>query len=99
MWQRQITTEQLDKVFGKAYGIGVDFTVLDKIEPVLDGQVALGKNGELVLRGYYATHPNQVSFEQSYLYEGIGWKLFGFGFNIKKSEQAAAETAPRPGAT
>lgn len=98
-WQRQVTTEQLDQVFGKAYGIGVDLTVLDKIEPVLDGQVALGKNGELVLRGYYATRPDQVSFEQSYVYEGIGWKLLGFGFNIKKPEQAAPGVAPHPGAT
>lgn len=98
-WQRQVTTEQLDKVFGKAYGMGVDLTVLDKMEPVLDGQVALGKNGELVLRGHYATRPDQVSFEQSYVYEGTGWKLLGFGFNIKKSEQLAPGMPSHPSTT
>ena len=99
LWQRQVTTEQLDQAFGKVYGIGEDLTMLDKIEPVIDGHPALGEHGELVLRGYYPTRPNQVSFEQKYVYEGTGWKLFGFGFNIRKPEQAAPGTASQPGAT
>jgi hypothetical protein len=99
MWQRQITTQQMDDAFGKVYGIGADFTVLDKVQPVIEGNPALGEHGELVLKGYYPTQPNQVDFKQSYLYEGIGWKLYGFSFNIIKAKPAASAAPLQPGAS
>jgi hypothetical protein len=99
MWQRQVTTRQMDDAFGKAYGIGVDLTVLDKLESIIEGKPTLGEHGELVLKGHYPTRPDQVSFEQKYLYEGIGWKLFGVSFNISKPTPATPAAALQPGAT
>ena len=45
--------------------------------------IGIGEHGELILKGYFPTKPDQVYFEQKYLYEGLGWKLFGFSINVK----------------
>jgi hypothetical protein len=83
MWQRQFTTEKFNEVFGKFFGSGMDFTVLDGFEPIVEPVAALGENGELILQGYFPTKPNQVHFVQKYIYEGVGWKLYGFSFETK----------------
>jgi hypothetical protein len=83
LWQRQYTTEKLNETFGKLFDVGVDLTVLDGLDPVLDPVSALGDNGELVLTGTFPTQPNKVHFEQTYIYEGIDWKLLGLHINIK----------------
>jgi len=82
MWQEQITTEKLDEVFGKIYGSGLDFTVLDNLEPVIEPVSALGENGELILKGYFPSTPNPVHFEHKYVYDSSGWKLLGFNYQI-----------------
>lgn len=83
LWQKHITTEELDNVFGVTYGAGMDLTILDNIEPIIDPVAGLDEDGMLVLTGHFPTKPDQVHFEQTYLYEGIGWKLYGFFFDIK----------------
>jgi hypothetical protein len=83
LWQRQFTTEKFNEVFGKIYDSGLDLTVLDGFEPIVEPVSNLGEHGELVLKGYFPTKPKQVQFEQKYIYEGIGWKLFGFSFETK----------------
>jgi len=83
LWRRQFTTEKFNEVFGKTFDAGWDLIVLDKDEPVIEPVLSLGEHGELVLKGYFPTKPKQVNFEQKYLYEGVDWKLFGFGIDIK----------------
>lgn len=86
-WQRQFTQEKLDEAFGSVYGKGLDFTALERVEPVIEPPTGLGDNGELVLKGYFPAGPNRLHFEQTYLYEGVGWKLLGFSFNFKGAEE------------
>lgn len=83
LWQRQFTTEKFNVVFGKAFDSGWDLIVLDKVEPVIEPVSGLGEHGELVLKGYFPTKPKPINFEQKYVYEGIDWKLFGFGIEVK----------------
>jgi hypothetical protein len=83
LWQRQFTTEKLNEVFGKTFDVGLDFTVFDRIEPIIEPVVALGEHGELVLKGYFPTKPKQMHFEQNFIYEGVDWKLFGFSIETK----------------
>lgn len=83
LWQKQITTAKLDEIFGKIYDADLNLAVVDNFEPVIEPVSALGQNGELVLKGYFPTKPNQVHFQQKYIYEGADWKLFGFSFDIK----------------
>jgi hypothetical protein len=83
LWQRQITTEKFNEVFGRTFDSGLDFTVLDNVEPIIEPVLTLGEHGELVLKGYFPTKPKPINFEQKYLYEGVNWKLFGFSIEIK----------------
>ncbi|MEN6319554.1 MAG: hypothetical protein ABFD82_12455 [Syntrophaceae bacterium] len=82
LWQKQFTIEKFEEAFGKVYKFGLDFTILDGYEPIIEPVSALGENGELILKGYFPTKPNKVDFEQKYIYEGVDWKLYGFKFNI-----------------
>jgi len=83
MWQQQFTPEKFEQSFGMMYDKGVDLTMLENLEPEIEPVSALGENGELVLKGQFPTQPSQVHFEQKFIYEGLGWKLFGFHINIK----------------
>lgn len=83
MWQRQAAPDQFNEAFGSVFGKGLDLTVLNGFDPSIEPVSGLGENSELVLKGYFPTQPKQVHFEQKYIYEGLGWKLFGFSFNVK----------------
>jgi hypothetical protein len=83
LWQKQFTIEKFEEAFGKVYNFGADFTTLDSVEPIIEPVSALGEHGELILKGYYPTKPNQVYFEQKFIHEGVDWKLYGFKFDIR----------------
>ena len=83
LWQRQVTIDELNAAFGGFYDAGVDLTVLNNYSPRFNSRPSIDENGVLVIAGHYPTEPNQVYFEQSYVYEGLGWKLIGFKINIK----------------
>lgn len=83
LWQDEVTVETLDQAFGSAYGTGLDFTVFDHFEPIIEPVTGLAEYEMLVLTGYFPTEPDQLYFEQKYIYEGIAWKLSGFSFEIK----------------
>lgn len=83
LMQRQFSAQKLDEGFRAVVDSGMDLTVLDRFEPVVEPVAALGENGELILTGHFPTQPKQVHFEQSFTYEGIGWKLFAFRINVK----------------
>lgn len=81
IWQRETTPAKFDEIFGSVFGKGFDFTTLEAYEPSIEPVAGLGENGELILKGYFPTQPRQLHFEQKYIYEGLGWRLFGFSFN------------------
>ncbi len=83
MWRQQFTIEKINDAFSKVYNAGVDFTILDRFEPVIEPVSSFGQHGELVVSGYFPTQPKRVYFKQTYVYEGTDWKLLGFTFNIR----------------
>lgn len=83
LWQQQFTIGKFDEAFGVFYDTGVDLTVLDKYSPQFRAKPSIDENGVLVIAGHYPTEPNQVHFEQKYIYEGLSWKLMGFSANIE----------------
>lgn len=83
LWQQQFTVANFDEAFGGFYNIGLDLTVLDNFSPQFKSKPSIDENGVLVIAGHYSTEPNQVHFEQKYIYEGLGWKLMGFSTNIE----------------
>lgn len=82
LWQQQITVEELDEVFSVAYDFDWDLTAIQSLQPVVEPVSGLGEHGDLILRGYFPTRPDQFHFEQKYIYEGIDWRLYGFSYKI-----------------
>lgn len=83
LWQKQVTTAELNDAFKPLIDSGANWAVLNRLEPVLSAEGKVDENGVLLLAGYYPTKPSQVHFQQKYVYEGVTWKLFGFHVNAK----------------
>ncbi|NTU53539.1 MAG: hypothetical protein HGA97_07550 [Chlorobiaceae bacterium] len=82
MWQKQITTEQLNEAFISIIKSDSDLSVLESLEPVITSGSKISEIGVLVLKGYYPTEP-ALHFEMKYIYEGVSWKLIGFSLEAK----------------
>lgn len=82
LWQKQVTTQQLNDAFVSVIKSGANWSVLERIEPILASEAKVDENGVLLLAGRYPTEPN-VHFEQKYVYEGVAWKLVGFSIRAK----------------
>jgi hypothetical protein len=80
--QKQLTVEELNEAYGSFINQGIDLTVLDPLEPILEDDTLINENGVLVIKGHYPTKPNKVMFEHKYIYEGEDWKLVVFGVEI-----------------
>lgn len=82
LWQQQHSIKDLDQAFRAFYDLGADLTVLDSYSPRFDSASSFNEDGVLLIVGHYPTKPNQLQFEQKYIFEGLGWKLIGFSANI-----------------
>lgn len=78
LWQQQFTVQKFDDTFGAFYDLGADLTILRNVSPLFDSKPTLDENGVLSIVGHYPTEPSQLSFEQGYIFEGLGWKLVAF---------------------
>lgn len=83
LWQRQYSIDKFEEAFGSFYQLGDSLLILDQYSPKFTDKATIDENGVLKISGLYPTNPNQVIFEQKYIYEGIGWKLLGFNIQIK----------------
>lgn len=83
LWQKQYSIEKLDEAFGSFYQLDLNLKVLENNSPQFSNNPSIDENGALIISGIYPTKPKQVHFEQKYIYEGLGWKLFGFYINIQ----------------
>jgi len=83
LWQKQVTTEQLNQAFKSIIDSGANWSVLDGYQPLMSSDSKVNENGILTLAGHYPTQPSEVYFEQKYIYEGVAWKLFGFNIQAK----------------
>jgi uncharacterized protein YxeA len=83
LWQQQFSPEKFDEAFGSFYELDIDLALLESFSPQFSAKPNIDEDGVLLIKGHYPTQPNQVYFEQKYLFEGLGWKLIGFNTNIK----------------
>ena len=83
LWQKQFSVTKFDEAFGSFYQFGDALMVFDQHSPQFSEKATIDEDGVLLLKGLYPTKPNQLYFEQKYIYEGLGWKLIGFNVNIK----------------
>lgn len=82
LWQGQTDAAQLEEVFGPFYQLDSDLRILKGFAPVFTAPPAVDHRGVLIVTGHYPTTPDKFHFEQSYIFEGVGWKLVGFSANI-----------------
>lgn len=82
LWQKQYTTEKLNQAFKVIIDSGVNWSVLNDLDPVIMSDPVVDKDGVLLLEGHYPTKPGRVYFKQKYIYEGVAWKLLGFNIEV-----------------
>jgi hypothetical protein len=85
-WRKQITEEKLAKAFEAFIKRDARFGNFVKLTPVLNGPAKIDDKGILRVTGSYDTKPMRIEFRQSYIQENDAWKLFGFGFDMKKAQ-------------
>jgi hypothetical protein len=82
-WQRQMSVDDLDRIYGKLYGVDLELSALDALQPQFDGNPSIDGDGVLLLNGHYPGKPDAMHFEQKYVRDGDGWRLLGFGFEFR----------------
>jgi hypothetical protein len=82
MWQKQISTEELNAVFISIIDSGANWPAVDTLAPELSSDAKIDENGVLSLAGRYPTTP-ELNFEMKYIYEATSWKLIGFSLEAK----------------
>lgn len=83
VFKQQFTVQKLNEIYKPFYDLGIDLSVLEQFAPVFDQKPSIEKNGVLRITGYFPTEPNKFYFNQTYIYEGLGWKLNGYSVRIE----------------
>jgi hypothetical protein len=81
LWQKQITPADLAKAMQSFVDTGVDYRMLDDMQPIIES-VSIDVEGALIIEGKYPTTPNAFTFRHRYLYESLDWKLISIRSNI-----------------
>ncbi|MGI1679847.1 MAG: hypothetical protein K6L75_13985 [Cellvibrionaceae bacterium] len=82
-FKQQFTIEKLNEIYKPFFDSGIDLLVLQQYSPVFDEKATIDEDGVLSLKGFFPTEPNKFYFKQTYIYEGLGWKLLGYSVNIE----------------
>jgi len=82
LWKSQITVEKLNNAYSSLFNKGIDFTVLDNMEPKMDTEPKV-INGITKVRFHYNTSPNKVYFENGYVKENGEWLISGLYIKMK----------------
>jgi hypothetical protein len=92
-WQKEVTPDQLLKIFKPFVNKNVDIGPIANLEPAFDEPPAMNDDGQLAIYGSYPTKPSKVSFELKYLSEEEAWKLVGINVKVK-SDSDKVEKEP-----
>lgn len=95
LWKAQTSPEELSGIFGGFYQVGERISILETSAPQFDGPASLDENNILQISGRFVTGPDTTVFSHKYIYEGLGWKLFGLNLNVIPTEPAPSTPAPQ----
>ena len=82
LWQDQTNPEELKRAYQSFFDADLDLTVLEEVQPLLNGTPLQNDKGILEITGFFPTRPSKLSFEQRFIWEGLNWKLISFTANI-----------------
>lgn len=83
IWQNNTTVKTLDEAFGHFYL--EDITLLSQVnnkQPIFEHIAKLDDEGFMLMAGFYELEKQKLSFEQRYIYEGLGWRLVGLDIRL-----------------
>ena len=96
IWQKQTSPEKLQEAFKDMLGGNFDILgIVKELKPVFDPAPQIDSDGVLIIKGYYPTKPNRLTFQLKYLEEEAEWKLVGI--NVKTEETPGAESKEKEG--
>lgn len=76
-WGQQFDVAKLNETYRSLYRHGRWLQAVKTLAPVYEGPPELSDDGTMEIRFYYPADDVNIHFELSYIYEGMGWKLFG----------------------
>lgn len=82
-WRREQSVEALETAFKPFLDAELDLSPVEAMTPVFDTEPAIDARGWLVVTGHYEVGGDRLLFEQSFVPEGLGWKLAGLSLNIQ----------------
>jgi len=82
-FQKEVSTAKLNSAFKSFMDMETDFTVLDRMKPVIDPKPVRKENGTLHLEGYYETSPSKFYYTLVYVQEEKIWKLISINVELK----------------
>ena len=84
VWQKQTTPKELDEIFGSFYG-QINLTPLQNYTPVITEPATYdaGDTGPITIKGYYPDDNFEITYDFSYIHEGLDWEIFGINVEIK----------------
>ena len=95
LWRSQTSPDELSGIFGGFYQVGERISILETSAPQFDGPASLDENNILQISGRFVTGPDTTVFSHKYIYEGLGWKLYGLNLRVIPTEPAGAQPAPQ----
>jgi hypothetical protein len=81
-FKKKFPLEKFTATFQVFLDKNYDISNIAKSEPVFDNSPAIDNDGYLVVKGYYPTRPNKVTFELTYEYESSAWKVLGLNVQV-----------------
>lgn len=93
-WRKQITAEELEKVFQSFVDQQIDLSGVANTDPVFSEASSVSKTGVLLTQGMYPTSPTRIDFRLQYVQEEGAWKLFAIKIEAKPAQPAAALSDP-----
>ncbi|TXL74587.1 hypothetical protein FHP25_16000 [Vineibacter terrae] len=79
----QFSPEKLKEAFQSFSQQGIDFDIIAALKPVLSEDPRIDDRGALLVRGYFETSPNRVTFTLDYIQSDGDWKLINIHVKVK----------------
>jgi hypothetical protein len=82
-FREQFAPEKLKEVFSSFSEQGIDVEIIAALKPTLTDEPQVDDRGALLLRGYFDTSPNRVTFLLDFIQSEGGWKLININVKVK----------------
>lgn len=82
-FREQFSPDRLKQAFKSFSDQSIDFEIIAALKPTLTGDPAVDDRGALLLRGYFETSPNRVTFLLDFIQSDGDWKLININVKVR----------------